>query len=365
MKNILVIRVSAIGDVIHTFPAIILLKKLYPKSAIHWVAQRKASALLHNQNFVDHVWELPDHYLSRKHLGTTIKTIRTLRKTKWDAIIDFQGLLKTSLVHLFLRGPKYGFSKSAARSTITTWFTHKHITPDWHNIIQKNLALASAVAYDQNKTGSNPTIQSLLPDMKLHVPQNKQETVRSWLTKNNLKNPILLAPNTTWLAKHWPTQHWQALMYKLLANNQQVVLVGTQFGAQAADLAQWAGNNNLPVSSAPAWDLLTLSHLIKISSLLIAPDTGVLHLADFIGAKSIALFGPTLALRHGPFLRLGNQQHAQQATCSHFYKKQHGTQESIDAKSNCLYTLTPDNVYNASQDYLASPQTSMVRNQNL
>lgn len=362
MKNILIVRVSAIGDVIHTFPAIILLKKVYPHAKIHWVVQKKASALLFNQPFVDTVWELPNHYLAAKNIRTTIATIRSLRKISWDAIIDFQGLLKTSLLHLFLRGYKIGFAKGAARSSITTWFTHENIQPEWKNIIQKNLSLASAAALSLSKTASNPIVQSLADEMKLAIPESKQQIVDNWLTKHHITNAILLAPNTTWLSKHWPTNHWKKLIYKLLSDDKKIILVGSSFGKQAAALAQWVSQEKLSVACAPAWDLLTLSHLINTSAILIAPDTGLLHLADFMGARSLALFGPTLAERHGPFLKAQNKHYAQQARCQHFYKKQHGNQESIDANNNCMYTLTPENVYDATNNYLTSQQTPMVRN---
>src|SRR5271155_5630826 len=97
--NILIVRVSAIGDVIHTIPAILLLKQLNPAAKISWVVQEKAASLLVNQSLIEQLFILPDNFLWPSHLGKTKKIIEQLRQTRFDAIIDFQGLEKTSLLY--------------------------------------------------------------------------------------------------------------------------------------------------------------------------------------------------------------------------------------------------------------------------
>ena len=355
MKNILIVRVSAIGDVIHTFPATILLKQTHPQATIHWVVQHKAAALLFNQSFVDHVWVLPNHYLSVKHWNSTRKIIQKLKVITWDAIIDFQGLLKTLMLYTSLRGTKYGFDKHSARSRWTSWFTHKTVTPEWNNIVQKNLALASYVAHNRYGQHIQPTLTTLAKQFTLYVPKQQQRVVDRCLSEHNIKKFIMFASNTTWLSKHWPTPHWQSTIIRLLQQTEyDLVFVGASFGKQAATLTQWIKQNKLPIHFVPAWDLLTLSYAIKKAELMVAPDTGLLHLADFVGTRSIALFGPTFAYRHGPFITVSNQRYAQQAICPHAYQKQHGTQKSIDEKNNCMYTLRPDHVYDAIVTYLAA-----------
>lgn len=354
MKNILIIRVSAIGDVIHTFPAVILLKTMHPSARIHWVVQKKASSLLHHQTFVDNIIQLPDNYFSLKNISATLTTIKELRKTKWDAIIDYQGLSKTTALHLFLSGKKFGFDASNARSGWTSWFTHQTVKPEWKNIIQKNLALASGVAQEIWQSKNNPSVKELLNHHPLIIPQTNQEQVAQWLTKNNIDLFIALAPNTTWLSKHWPTQHWQTLVATITNTmpTHHLVLLGESFGAQAKELAAWTRHNFPQVLIAPGWDLLTTAQLLKQASLFFAPDTGLLHLADFLGTKIIALFGPTLAVKHGPFLHDDNRRYAQQASCSHFYKKIHTNQKTIDDLANCMYTLAPRQVVGAMVNYL-------------
>src|SRR3990172_9436417 len=159
--KILIIRVSAIGDVIHTLPALFLLKQQMPQATISWVVQKKAAALLHHQPSLERLWVLPDHFLALRNISTTMHILKEIRQHRWDAIIDFQGLLKTSLLAVTLSGKKFGFDASHARERVSTWFTHHHCTPEYTNIIQKNLALASTVITQITNTPTCPTLDEL------------------------------------------------------------------------------------------------------------------------------------------------------------------------------------------------------------
>ncbi len=348
--KILIMRVSAIGDVIHTLPALYLLKNSLQTAnipcTITWVVQKKAASLLANQPFIDNVVVLPDKFLWPKNWGQTYSIIQKLRKNTWDAIIDFQGILKTSTLLSFLSGIKYGFATNHARSNITTLFTKKHVTPVYKNIIQKNLALTSYVAQDLANIQSHLSTPELHKHIHFFIPENNKSLVNNWLEKNkNTENfstrYIMLAPNTTWESKHWPYDYWQKLIQKLTHSqelqeqNISCVLTGSQFGNQARDLAQFITQQNLPVLITPKWDLQTLAYFIQKVSLLIAPDTGLLHLADFLGTTTIGIFGPTHASKHGPFLTQKNIQNAFQITCPHVYAKSHNEQP-------CMHKLTPE-----------------------
>ncbi len=341
--HILIIRVSAIGDVIHTLPSLFLLKHQFPQAKIHWVVQKKAADLLVGQPFLDNVWVLPDKFLHPKNWRQTFQTLKELRKYTWDAIIDFQGLLKTGILTIPLHGKKYGFSAPHTRERLSALLTHHHDTPTYTNIVQKNLSLASAVAFHQGSKTSSPTSINLQKNFELTVPEDKQKQVDYWLEDNHVTHPLLLCPNTTWASKHWPEEYWVTLT-KLLREVEEglssgatwaadetasiknspkafplekppkspskyptPILVGTAFGQAAKNIATLCAKQNLHPLICPAWDLLTMSYLIKKSSLVIAPDTGLLHLADFLGTPALGLFGPTDKKRSGPFWSIVNQ----------------------------------------------------------
>jgi len=367
VMKILFVRVSAIGDVIHTLPALFMIKKLYPESSISWLVQKKAAALLVDQPILDKTWVLPDNYLAAKNLPITIHIMKEIRATQWDAIIDFQGILKTSILLYFLHGKKYGFDSAHARDRFTTWFTDVQISPVYTNIIQKNLALASHAIYDlQNSYTTCPSITSMRKDFTLAIPESKQNTVRAWLTEHTLKKYILLAPNTTWESKLWPETYWRQL-FELLHERKNTsfeydtILLGKDFGNPAQTLAQYIHDHNLSIKVSPRWDLLTTAHLLTHASLIIGPDTGLIHLADFLGVPSISIFGPTNKDKHGPFLTDQNCSNAIQIKCPHVYEKTHGKNQNAGHTTNCMYKLTPTMLYNKIMAILETPSYPSTR----
>jgi len=347
--KLLIIRVSAIGDAIHTLPALFYLKKRIPNASISWVIQEKVASLLLDQPFIDTLHVLPNNFLKPKNWNKTKAIIKQLRQEHWDAIIDFQGLCKTSFLIWWLKGQKFGFDTNNAREKISTLFTHHHVTPSYTNIIQKNLALASEVLTYKTPQNSCPTIGQLQKWFKFFIPNHKKNIVREWLKNKNLLNFVTLAPNTTWPSKHWPIDHWKELLNLLTQTGVHTVLLGKTYGQTTAQLADYSTKKNLPIVVAPKWDLTTIAYLLQKTNLLVAPDTGILHLADFLETKTIGLFGPTLASQHGPFLTKENITNAIQIPCLHHYKKKHGT-------TNCMAQLTPDGLFKSIITKVFSPE---------
>jgi heptosyltransferase-1 len=339
--KILIIRVSAIGDVIHTLPAIFFIKQCCFDAQISWVVQKKAASLIATQPFLENVFILDDKFLHLKNIFSTIKTIKELRRTKWDAILDFQGLPKTSILLAFLSGLKFGFASPHARSWVSTLFTSVKAKPDYKNIIQKNLCLASEFVqgslpklknplkwFDKLTTSGFfkprvvkglterayecPTIDTLKKSFALNIPEPNKEAVDKWLLENNIKRFILLCPNTTWETKHWPQENWLEFI-KLFTETEKsydLLLVGQNFGEAAKNIASKIKANNLSVTIVPDINLCEAAHLISKASLVIAPDTGLLHLADFLNIQSIGIFGPTSKDLLGGFLCDENKKNA-------------------------------------------------------
>ncbi|MFA5306118.1 MAG: lipopolysaccharide heptosyltransferase I [Candidatus Babeliales bacterium] len=352
--KILIVRVSAIGDVIHTLPALFLIKRCYPNAHISWIVQEKAASLLVSQPFLDNVWVLPDHFLSPSNWRTTYKTIKTVRAHKWDIIIDFQGLFKTACIHFWLQGQTFGFDRHHTRDHLSALFTRHHTTPLYRNIIQKNLALASDVLATCGSHTECPTIQELKKDFFLETPPAKQNLVDRWLHDRNITSYVLLFPNTTWPSKHWPLHRWQELIKLITShyNPHSFILGGSTLGKQAADLAYIIQSQGLPIHILPPFDLISIAHLIKKSALVIAPDTGVLHLTDFLGIPSLGIFGPTTVEKHGPFLSHRNQQNAIQVTCPHIARKQHAHKKHGSVLYDCMEQLDAATVNNALRKIL-------------
>ena len=353
--NILILRVSSIGDIIHTLPAIFLLKRIYPQAKISWIVQQKAANLLEFQPFLENVWVLKNNFLVPKNWFHTLNIIKQIRKTRWNAILDFQGILKTSILAVFFKGIKYGFDFKNSRLWVTSFLTNRHTKPIYNNIIQKNLTLVCDMLIHKKDKNIKicPTINSLKKDFQLNIPIACKKEVDKWLEQNKIKNFIALAPNTTWPSKHWPLQNWKKFLELLIKNsclskNYSIVLIGKDFGDHAQKLSNIIKNKKLVVFTAKRWDLITTSYLISKGNLLIAPDTGLLHIADFLDKKTIGIFGPTSAKLHGPFLNYENIKNAIQIKCPHYYLKTHGTKrknyEKTGLQSNCMYKLSPESL---------------------
>ncbi|MCK4651424.1 hypothetical protein KAT08_04595 [Candidatus Babeliales bacterium] len=360
--NILILRVSSIGDVIHTLPAIFLIKKSCPQAKISWVVQKKVASILLNQPFLQKVWILPDNFLYPKNWNPTLKILKEIRLVKWSAILDFQGIVKTSILSLFLKGTKYGFDSKNSKVGFTSFFNSKHIIPIYTNIIQKNLALASQMLLQEKiNTSQCLSISKLKNYFQLNFTKQNKLEVEFWLKKKKINKFIILAPNTTWPSKHWPQNNWQTLLKMLSKNNiaksfYSFVLVGKDFGDQSKNLARYIKEKNLNIYLAPKWNLLSICYLVSKSSLIVAPDTGLLHIADFLEKNAIGIFGPTLAKKHGPFIFTQNIKNAIQIKCPHLYKKNHSSiwknNKKTGTKTNCMYKLSPEMLYKEILNFL-------------
>lgn len=352
--NILFIRVSSIGDIIHTLPALFLIKKKIPSAKISWIVQEKAADLLINQPFLENLWVLKNNFFSPTNFLHTLSKLKEIKKTNWDAILDFQGIIKTSIFLPWLTGPKFGFDSHNARQNFTTIFTKFHAKAIYENIVQKNLFLAETVInyppfkpfLDKNYIDNCPTLDELKKDFDFLISQKDKENVEKFIEIQSLDQFILLSPNTTWESKHWPMQNWVELAENLSKElkNVKLVLIGEPFGGQAKKVANELKLKKINIVILPKFNLLEIAYLLKKSRLLIAPDTGLLHLADFLNCRAIGIFGPTLSIKHGPFLNEFNRTNVIQIKCKHFYRKSHFLFESSNLSKNCMFSLKPNDL---------------------
>jgi heptosyltransferase-1 len=343
--RILIVRVSALGDTIHTLPALDILKKNLPEAKIDWLVQHKAAEIVSHVPGLNQIYKLSDRYLLPRYWRQTISTMGKLRAARYDLIIDFQGLLKTSILILALDAPSIGLGWHSAREPLSALVHTKNINiPSRTNIIEKNNMLARAAV-------------TMLTDMPVEkntsgrifsAPQastGAQEQIASWVVTNGAKRLILLSPNTTWASKHWPLPRWEELVFKLGAEqNHTIVLIGQNFGKQGARLASFIQQHSLSIAIAPAWTLDAIFAVMQHTDLIIAPDTGLLHIADCLGVNTIGFYGPTKAMQHGPQISTGNRELCFQINCIHDYQKTHGKITNSSQNQDCMYKLSADDV---------------------
>lgn len=348
--RILIIRISALGDAIHTLPALDVLKKSFPHAHIDWLIQQKIAGIVQHVPGLHKIYILNNQYLNPAHLTNTMQLLKTLRQNHYDLIIDFQGLCKTSLLVFGIDAPSIGFGWATARESISSLVHTYIINPArTSTIIEKNTTLAHAAI---NLLRNQPII---LPQSTAHTPlttspqagAQARASILTWLTAHKTKRLILLAPNTTWLSKHWPIIRWQELVSELAMTtvpNHTVVLLGQNFGTQGHQLAAFIQQHNLPIVIAPPWTLEEIFAVMPYASAIVAPDTGLLHIADSKGIPTIGIYGPTLANRHGPLITPSNRMHCFQVNCPHKYEKTHAKPINPSDVEDCMLMLKADDV---------------------
>src|SRR5581483_11555987 len=186
--QILIVRLGAMGDIIHTLPAVASLKHSYPSSNVTWVVEPQWKPLLEDNPFVDRVV-----LLRRGALGGLIESWHELRSRRYDFAVDFQGLLKSALVASAARPERiFGFHQSQVRERLAALFySNKTASRSAHRVDQ-NLDLATAAG------AANPVVKFPLPPGRPEADLPDGDFV-------------LASPLAGWRAKQWPLEYYRRL----------------------------------------------------------------------------------------------------------------------------------------------------------
>lgn len=274
-RSTLVLRLSALGDVIHTIPAVVALRDAGHE--ITWVVEAPYRELVET---VAGVRTIP---VSLKKWGRApwasraamAEARRALRG--FSASVDFQGLLKSAALGWLGGAPvRYGFGRNAIREKPAMLFTNRHIDvdPSLH-VIEQNLALARAAG----ATAIAPPVVDFAPFAAGDFPA--------------LRRNIVLLPGAGKANKQWPVERFRELARRL--GERAVVVWGPGEEERAV-----AVNGRM----APRTNLRELASILRHASLVIGGDTGPLHLAAALGTPVIGLYGPTSERRNGPYGQL-------------------------------------------------------------
>jgi heptosyltransferase I len=274
--EILVVRLGAMGDIIHTLPAAASLKRSHPSSHLTWVVEPRWAPLLEENPFVDRVVSLRYETLSDLRASW-----RGLRARRYDFAVDFQGLLKSALIAR-LAGPGriFGYHYAHTRETSaalfysdTICFAEKSFSGSMHRV-DKYLKLAAMAGAS--------TIVRLFP-----LPPGHPE--------GNLPTGdfVLASPLAGWRSKQWPLESYNVLAQRLSSQiGISLVLNGPASAASALAQAPGAWHH---FSGVPG-----LIDATRRAAAVIGVDSGPLHIAAALGKPGVAIFGPTDPAQTGP-----------------------------------------------------------------
>jgi len=295
--SILIIRLSSLGDIIHALPAFESLRATFPQSRVDWIVEQRLAYLLEAVEGIDEILPIDTRSL-RTHPGSSAQwrqlwaPIAAARARRYDLAIDFQGLLKTALL-AFLCGAREraGFSKELVRERPAHWFyqtTLKQPASEEH-VARLNLLLAE-------KAGAKPG------ELRAHLHANNKDTraIESRLVQEQLFDFIVINPGGGWPTKLWKPAHYALLAIRIETELGLRIIVTTGPGEELL-YEQIAENCKSMRPAHYQVPFLQLIPLFQRARLLVAGDTGPLHLACAVGTPVVGILGPTSPIRNGPW----------------------------------------------------------------
>ncbi|HUY92336.1 MAG TPA: glycosyltransferase family 9 protein [Pirellulales bacterium] len=307
--SVLLVKLGPLGEVVHTLPAAQAIREAFPDARIGWVVEQSSASLVRSQPWVDETIEW-----DRRHWGGLGKLIRRLRTGNWDAAVDFQGLLVSSLIAWFSGAPRrVGFIPSLEAGH---WFYNERLPLESLEIhaVERHLALAAKlVGAAPAAPIDRPYLLRLPPTRDLHARTNfpmhpsadDLAAVEAWGQSRRF-NPgreqlVILNPHGSLSANRWPVNHYVRLVQRLLERPQVRVALsgGVRARETCDDIAAPFGDAVWRADGR--FSPLGMAALFSQASAVVAGDTGPLHLAAAVGAPVVALFGASSALRTGPY----------------------------------------------------------------
>jgi len=268
--RILVVRLGAMGDILHTLPAVTNLKMSLPRVRITWLVEPKWAALLEDNQWISDV-----ALLRRDSLWTAYRSARALRKHGFDLAIDFQGLLKSS-VAAWLARPKriIGFGREALREPLAAFFYTECAGSGSTHVVDRNLDLACGAGAQSRRR--------LFP-----LPAGHAEGILP------VGPFVLTSPLAGWGAKQWPLERYTELASLVGALGLELVVNG---GPDAEPVLRSIRGASIHISG-----IAGLIHATRRARAVVGLDSGPMHLAAALDIPGVAIFGPTDPARNGPY----------------------------------------------------------------
>ncbi|HUR97750.1 MAG TPA: lipopolysaccharide heptosyltransferase I [Pyrinomonadaceae bacterium] len=294
--KILIIKLGAIGDIIHTLPALAALRAGFPSAEISWVAEQRSAEILRGNKLLDNLIEVDTKALRggrviEKMLIEGAKQIKNLRQYDFDLAIDFQGLLKSGMIAK-LSGAKirWGFSRADLREPAArVFYTNTAKIPGTAHVIRRNLALAGA-ALGMELPADEPAFPIFTTD--------EHENEAAAIADRAGPNFAILNPAGGWVTKLWHPEKFGRLADLLWdeCGIHSVVVTGPNESALASGVLA-ASKSGKTILAEPS--LKGFYELAKRARIYIGGDTGPTHLAIAAGAPVVGVFGPTEWWRNG------------------------------------------------------------------
>ncbi len=288
-RRILIIKPSAIGDIVHALPILNLIRRRWPDAHITWVVTPACAGMVERHPQIDEVIRFDrnrysDFWFNPRTALAMRRFFRKVRKPSFDLVIDLQGLFRSGWLTWQTRAPmRVGFAN--AREFAPMFYTHR-VESSWaDHAIERYLCIARALG-----CGDEP--------LEFKFAVDDQDRAAAGVLLPNRPFAVLV-PGANWATKRWPAERFAAMVEPLHERFglESIVVGGPGDGPLAAQIQgaiDFTGRTNLR----------QLVAVLERASLVIAGDTGPMHIASALGRPLVTLYGPTDAELTGPFRRM-------------------------------------------------------------
>jgi lipopolysaccharide heptosyltransferase I len=297
VKRILIVRLSALGDIVHALPVLNALRKNFPAAETDWLVEENyASTLalatgLHRRIIVRATANISSgDVVSFASTGGYFRAMSFLRSQHYDAVLDLQGLVKSATWARASGATRViGFERDHLREPLAASLYSETVMPDVSgHVIRKNLSILRAFGMEPG-----PVELSVQP---VAAP----EMVKAIQSAGGSNGYIVINPGAAWPNKCWPPDRFGAVAEALRDRSGLHTLV--TWGPKERALAESVSHASAGAATpAPPTSVSDLAALMRSAALAISGDTGPLHIAAAVGTPIVGLFGPTRPERNGPW----------------------------------------------------------------
>lgn len=349
--RVLIVKLTSMGDLVHTLPALTDAAAQIPGIQFDWVVDEAFAEVPTWHPAVGKVIKTA-HRRWKKNVWQTLKSgqlrdfYQQLNTDDYDLIIDMQGSAKSAVVTRLRRGRRHGMDRQSVREGIATFaYQHQHaVSKKQHAVIRLRILLAQALGYVPPQSA---------PDYQLEQ--------RSFPLPANIELPekfLFLVHNASWPTKLWSNNHWQTLIK--LANDKGYGVVLPSGNQEELERAQQLAANNPRALALPRLSLSQTTGILQQAAGAVCCDTGLTHIAAALATPAVSFYGATDNKLIGALGRYQRHLIANEFECAPCYKRMCHYQKPASTEAACMTAFSPEAVWESLQQLMQQKENDQA-----